>query len=461
MREKHGVLFDLDGTLWDAVAAITPAWRRVLAPYGKQVTVEDMNGVMGLTDREIARRFLPALPEEEGAAVVHEAARAEALDLWETGGRLYPGVEATLKALAEEYPLFLVSNCMDGYIPAFLHAHGLEAAFTDAAWLGNPAENKAENIRAVCAKYRLEKAVYVGDTASDGAAARTAGLPFLQALYGFGARAENDGEIGAITELPGLLAAFWKDGSREGKNMRDYREETEKRVAFIRARLAESGAAGIVYGNSGGKDSALAGILCKMACENTVGIVMPCQSKRNFGEDMADGLAVAEKFGIEVRTVDLTPVKEALTAALAGAAELNSAADTNINPRLRMTTLYAVAAAENRLVAGTGNRSERYMGYFTQWGDGACDFNPIGDLTVTEIYEFLRYLDAPENIIKKAPSAGLFEGQTDEAEMGVSYAAIDRYLAGEAVSGEEAAVIRRYHERSGHKLALPPVYGEA
>ena len=243
--------------------------------------------------------------------------------------------------------------------------------------------------------------------------------------------------------------------------MRDYREETEKRVAFIRAKLAESGAKGIVYGNSGGKDSALAGILCKKACENTVGIVMPCQSKRNFGEDMADGLAVAEKFGIEVRTVDLTPVKEAFTAALGGAAELNSAADTNINPRLRMTTLYAVAAAENRLVAGTGNRSERYMGYFTKWGDGACDFNPIGDLTVTEIYEFLRYLDAPENIIKKAPSAGLFEGQTDEAEMGVSYAAIDRYLAGEAVSEEEEAVIRRYHERSGHKLALPPVYGEA
>ena len=242
--------------------------------------------------------------------------------------------------------------------------------------------------------------------------------------------------------------------------MRDYREETEKRVAFIRDILAKSGAAGVVYGNSGGKDSALTGILCKMACDDTVGIVMPCQSKRNFGEDMADGLAVAEQFGIEVRTVDLTPVKEAFTAALAGAAKLNSAADTNVNPRLRMTALYAVAAAENRLVAGTGNRSERYMGYFTKWGDGACDFNPIGDLTVTEIYEFLRYLGAPENIIKKAPSAGLFEGQTDESEMGVTYAAIDRYLSGEAVSEAEEAVIRRYHGRSGHKLALPPVYGE-
>ena len=236
--------------------------------------------------------------------------------------------------------------------------------------------------------------------------------------------------------------------------MRDYREETEKRVAFIRERLAESRTTGIVYGNSGGKDSALTGILCKLACENTVGVCMPCESKRNFGEDMS------EKFGIETRVVDLTATKQTLTAALEGIAALNSAASTNINPRLRMIALYAVAAAENRLVAGTGNRSERYMGYFTKWGDGACDFNPIGDLSVTEIYEFLRYLEAPENIITKAPSAGLFEGQTDEQEMGVTYAAIDRYLAGGEVSEGEKAIIDRFHSRSEHKRKLPPVYGE-
>jgi len=243
--------------------------------------------------------------------------------------------------------------------------------------------------------------------------------------------------------------------------MRDYREETEKRVAFIRDKLKESHSAGIVYGNSGGKDSALVGILCKMACENTVGICLPCESKRNFGEDMADGLAVAEKFGIETRVMDLTAVKQALTSALSGVTELNSAASTNINPRLRMTTLYAVAAAEGRLVAGTGNKSERYMGYFTKWGDGACDFNPIGDLCVGEIYEFLRHLGAPENIITKAPSAGLFDGQTDEQEMGVSYAAIDRLLTGEAVREEERTIIERYHSRSEHKRKMPPVYGEA
>ena len=93
--------------------------------------------------------------------------------------------------------------------------------------------------------------------------------------------------------------------------MRDYAKEFENRVAFIRDLLKSSGAKGVIYGNSGGKDSALVGILCKAACDNTVGIMMPCASKRNFGEDMSDGLAVAEQFNIETRTVDLTAEKGA------------------------------------------------------------------------------------------------------------------------------------------------------
>ena len=456
---KGAVLFDLDGTLWDSTAAIVPAWNRVLGKWGKTVTQADMAGIMGLTDREIAARFLPGLPEAEALGAIHAAAAAEAEDLCRTGARLYESVAETLEALAKEYRLFLVSNCMDGYIDAFLHAHGLGRCFTDAAWLGHPAEGKAENIRSLCRKYGLERACYVGDTASDGAAARAAGLPFIFAAYGFGVSPEHEGIIGEFRELPEALAALWET-SKEGIIMRDYREETEKRVAFIRAKLAESHTSGIVYGNSGGKDSALTGILCKLACDDTVGICLPCESKRNFGEDMADGMAVAEKFHIETRVMDLTATKQTLTAALGEITSLNSAASTNINPRLRMTALYAVAAAENRLVAGTGNRSERYMGYFTKWGDGACDFNPIGDLNVTEIYEFLRYLEAPENIITKAPSAGLFDGQTDEQEMGVSYAAIDRFLDGGEVSEAERAVIERFHSRSEHKRKLPPVYGE-
>ena len=242
--------------------------------------------------------------------------------------------------------------------------------------------------------------------------------------------------------------------------MRDYKAETEARVAFIRGQLEAAGARGIVYGNSGGKDSALVGILCKLACPDTVGIAMPCESRRNFEEDMADGLAVAEKFGIPCRKLDLTEVKRLFVSLLEPVTELNAAAATNMNPRLRMMTLYAVAAAENRLVAGTGNRSEGFVGYFTKWGDGAYDFNPIGDLNVTEVYEFLRYLEAPEAIITKAPSAGLFEGQTDEKEMGVTYAEIDAYMDGKPVRPEAEAIIARRHAASEHKRRLPPVFGQ-
>ena len=242
--------------------------------------------------------------------------------------------------------------------------------------------------------------------------------------------------------------------------MRDYKAETQNRVEFIRGLLETSGAKGIVYGNSGGKDSALVGILCKLACDNTLGVIMPCQSKRNFGEDMKDGIDVAEQFNIETRTVDLSDCKTSVVSALDGKTELNSAALANIAPRLRMITLYAIGASEGRLVAGTGNKSERYMGYFTKYGDGGCDFNPIADLNVAEVYEFLKYLGAPENIIKKAPSAGLFEGQTDEAEMGVTYAAVDKYMETGEANEHDREIIERYHSRSRHKLRMPFVYGE-
>ena len=240
--------------------------------------------------------------------------------------------------------------------------------------------------------------------------------------------------------------------------MRNYKIEFENRVAFIKSVLCESGAKGIVYGNSGGKDSALVGILCKAACDNTVGIFLPCTSKRNYDEDTADAKVVAQKYNIETRTVDLTPVKEAELKALDGVAVMNAAALANIAPRLRMLTLYAVAAAENRLVAGTGNRSEAYVGYFTKWGDGAHDFNPIADLTVTEIYEFLRYLDAPKCVIEKTPSAALFDGQTDETEMGVTYAELDSYLSGGDIPEDKKIIVERMHKTSEHKRKGISVY---
>ena len=231
----------------------------------------------------------------------------------------------------------------------------------------------------------------------------------------------------------------------------NYQEEIEKRVEFIRGILKESGATGIIFGNSGGKDSALVGILCKLACEDTVAVMMPCESTRNYGEDLEDGKALAEAFGITNRIVDLTASKRAIIAASEGVSQLSSTAISNIAPRLRMTTLYLIGQSENRLVAGTGNASESYMGYFTKWGDGAYDFNPISDLTATEIYPLLKYLKAPENIVNKAPSAGLFEGQTDEAEMGVSYKAIDKYIKTGEGSEEDIEIIQKYHNRTEHK----------
>lgn len=242
--------------------------------------------------------------------------------------------------------------------------------------------------------------------------------------------------------------------------MRDYKIELEKRVNYIKNVLSQAGANGVVFGNSGGKDSALVGILCKTACQNTVGIIMPCQSKRNFEEDTIDAKEVADKFQIETRTVDLSEVKEVIVKTVNKATTPSKMAMANVNPRLRMITLYSIAQSENRLVAGTGNASEGYMGYFTKWGDGAYDFNPIADLTVTEIYEFLRYLNAPESVIKKAPSAALFEGQTDESEMGVTYKAIDNYILNGKVNEKDKQIIDRFHSRSEHKRKMPSTYKE-
>ncbi len=240
--------------------------------------------------------------------------------------------------------------------------------------------------------------------------------------------------------------------------MRDYAAELEKRVAFIRGLLDTAGAKGILYGNSGGKDCTLVGILCKRACEQTVGVIMPCQSRRNYEQDTQDALTVAKQYGIETLTVDLSDVKATVLDALDKACSVTEQASANIAPRLRMTALYAIAQTRGYLVAGTGNRSERFMGYFTKWGDGACDFNPIADLTVTEVYEFLRYLGAPDTVIEKAPSAGLFEGQTDEQEMGVTYAQIDAYI----LEGQAESALRqrldRVHAATAHKREMPAVY---
>ncbi len=236
---------------------------------------------------------------------------------------------------------------------------------------------------------------------------------------------------------------------------RDYAHETTRRVEWIKDLVKKSGAKGIIFGNSGGKDSALVGILCQKACANVLGVIMPCVSKQNYNQDREHALLLAEQFSIETIEVDLTDMRNLLCERIEKITPVSDLAKTNINPRLRMTTLYAIGQTMGYLVAGTGNRSEAYMGYFTKWGDGAYDFNPILDLCATEIFEFLQYLNAPKQIIEKPPSAGLYEGQTDEKEMGVSYGAIDRYIMEGTGSEQDVKIINSYHSKSEHKRQLP------
>ncbi|MCL2377846.1 MAG: NAD(+) synthase [Defluviitaleaceae bacterium] len=241
--------------------------------------------------------------------------------------------------------------------------------------------------------------------------------------------------------------------------MRNYEREKTERVKFIQNVITSAKVNGVVFANSGGKDAALVGILCKMACDNTIGLSLPCGVKRNYGSDLSDAELLSQQFGITNKTISLTQIRDGLTQAIDSAATVTETAIAYLAPRLRMVTLYAIANSENRLVAGTSNLSEIYTGYSTKWGDGAYDFNPIADLTATEVLEFLRFFGAPGSIIEKAPSAGLFEGQTDEAEMGITYASLDKFLLTGQTSKHDEAIINRLHSASEHKRKPPIFYG--
>lgn len=237
----------------------------------------------------------------------------------------------------------------------------------------------------------------------------------------------------------------------------NYKIEVENRVKWIKDTLTQANADGIVLGNSGGKDCTLVEILAKMATENVLSVIMPCESKRNYTIDREHALLIANKYDIETIEIDITAAKQLLTASIKPfAGDSVPMAYANINPRLRMTVIYALAQARNYLVAGTGNASETFMGYFTKWGDGGYDFNPIIDLTVEDVYGMLEYLGCPKEIIEKAPSAGLYEGQTDENDMGVTYAEIDKYIK----SGQSIykAKIEKAHAATEHKRMLPKRY---
>ena len=242
---------------------------------------------------------------------------------------------------------------------------------------------------------------------------------------------------------------------------------------WIRRRVNASSARGVVVGLSGGIDSAVVVRLAQLAMnDQVVGVLMPCHSDPR---DEADARAIADQFKVATVRVDLAPTYDRLVSDLkSGLGRLppdpaagtpSDAADirarvplANIKPRLRMSALYYVANSLNYLVAGTGNRSELTIGYFTKYGDGGVDILPIGHLLKSEVRALARALEIPDAIIDKPPSAGLWLGQTDEAEMGFTYADLESYLTNgpEAVSPALAMRIERLVRASEHKRALAP-----
>lgn len=186
---NFGIIFDLDGTLWDSSKQVVPAWNRVLDLYPqlhKHITETDMRGFMGKTLETIAGLMFPDMNENERMIILRECCREEQVYLQAHGGTLYPDLEKSLMLLQDKYKLFIVSNCQDGYVQTFLDYYGFGRYFTDFEMSGRTGQIKGENVKSVIARNHLTKAVYVGDTLGDKEAASYAGVPFIYAKYGFG-----------------------------------------------------------------------------------------------------------------------------------------------------------------------------------------------------------------------------------------------------------------------------------
>ena len=228
---------------------------------------------------------------------------------------------------------------------------------------------------------------------------------------------------------------------------------------WLHERVEDAKANGIILGLSGGIDSSVLAALAREALgrDKVLGVIMPCHSIR---EDENDARLLAHELDIAFEKADLTDTFDTLY----GTVELiagnsNELVRSNMKARLRMVTLYALAQSKNLLVCGTSNRSEYETGYFTKYGDSGVDLMPLAGFLKREIREMARVLHVPEKIISKAPSAGLYEGQTDENDMGFTYETLDEYLASGRIEDEKAKeridVMRR---RSEHKRKPIPMF---
>lgn len=235
-------------------------------------------------------------------------------------------------------------------------------------------------------------------------------------------------------------------------------------VVWLQQQVKSAGVNGLLVGVSGGLDSAVVAHLIKRAFpEDSLGVILPLKSN---SEGMEHAQRVLESGNIQGMTIDLTKTHEAMFEQIQNVLKQQNAlkqqnvrlADANLRARLRMSTLYTIATNHNYLVVGTDNASEWYTGYFTKYGDGGVDILPIVDFTKQEVREMATVLGVPSEIIHKKPSADLWEGQTDETEMGTTYDKIDAHLNGEVIPEDDKAIIEQMHKRTEHKRSLVTKY---
>jgi NAD+ synthase len=221
----------------------------------------------------------------------------------------------------------------------------------------------------------------------------------------------------------------------------------------------------LVVGLSGGIDSAVTAALCTKALgkEYVIGVGLPCSS---ISQDLEDAQLVAAHLGINFKILDLTPIFEKFLEVASSIPSKDKLASANLKPRLRMMALYYIGQSKgSSLIVGTSNRAELAIGYFTKYGDGAADFEPLASLYKQEVRKIATILNIPKKIILKAPSAGLWQGQTDEGEIGLSYDVIDEILYRidynldfKGLNEKDIMKVRDLMGAAEHKLIMPPFF---
>lgn len=246
------------------------------------------------------------------------------------------------------------------------------------------------------------------------------------------------------------------------ENVSEYCKEIGE---WIKNYIQNSKTNGVVLGMSSGVDCSVVARLCQNAGINTHLILMPYGNDMKNSKSYSDAMELINKFHFDYHIFDIKPAVDNLqipesSEILENASKTNiELSKANIRPRVRMTYLYQYAQINNLLVIGTSNLSERTVGYFTKWGDGGSDFNPLGMITKKEVYILAKHLEVPKCIINKKPSADLWEGQTDEEELGVKYEQIDEYILNGTSSDEQIdKLIDRKNKIAMHKLNQIPIF---